>query len=36
MEMLNYYLKKLDERDGKIINGITAIVYRYLKKRGGI
>lgn len=36
MEMLNYYLKKLDERDGKIINGITAIVYRYLKKRGRI
>ncbi len=36
MGQLGYYLSKLDERDSKIINGITAIVYRYLKKRGRI
>ena len=36
MGQLGYYLSKLDDRDGKIINGITAIVYRYLKKRGRV
>lgn len=36
MGQLGYYLSKLDERDNEFINGITAIMYWYLKKRGRI